>query len=342
MADTLRVFRGCSASDASWAARSPAGWLSRRCSPTSPVRRSCCRTSTHFPGTVQRRLRGQRHRPRRRRTGQFTADHAALGPRAVLRASLLIGAAGGAGLLTIVLLGGIGLIGVLPAQFLVVSSIGLVFPQWERHRVGGPPVYCRQRLRAPGSRTVRRRCRQCSVGRPVRQRHRHADGDPDRQLRPEGQRGASAASDAGAARVRQRCLHPLSQAATCASWSTRPISGPRTRSVSHCSPCSTPKQTLGSRGDTLSPSAAGNLRQVEVGRAAQPLSRSQVNLGLSVVIDDDLDSREEGGVADWSPATRVRERGQPASVRGSKRGPAGDIAGSPSRRRRQARQARGL
>lgn len=46
----------------------------------------------------------------------------------LLGAGLLTGAAGGVLLLAVVLLGGIGLPGILPALFLVVSSIGMVFP----------------------------------------------------------------------------------------------------------------------------------------------------------------------------------------------------------------------
>ena len=53
---------------------------------------------------------------------------ARLGPRPVLGAGLATGACGGLALLAVVLLGGIGLAGILPALFLVVSSIGIVIP----------------------------------------------------------------------------------------------------------------------------------------------------------------------------------------------------------------------
>lgn len=53
---------------------------------------------------------------------------ARLGARPVLGGGLVIGAGGGVTLLAVVLLGGIGLVGVLAALFLVVSSIGVVFP----------------------------------------------------------------------------------------------------------------------------------------------------------------------------------------------------------------------
>ncbi len=50
------------------------------------------------------------------------------GPRPVLGAGLVIGATGGVALLAAVVHGGIGLAGILPAFFLVVSSIGVVLP----------------------------------------------------------------------------------------------------------------------------------------------------------------------------------------------------------------------
>ncbi len=53
---------------------------------------------------------------------------ARLGPRPVLGAGLVAGSGGGVAFLAVVLLGGIGLVGILPALFLVVSSIGVVFP----------------------------------------------------------------------------------------------------------------------------------------------------------------------------------------------------------------------
>jgi MFS transporter, DHA1 family, multidrug resistance protein len=53
---------------------------------------------------------------------------ASVGARAILGAGLTIGASGGIVLLAVVLLGGIGLWGILPAFFLIVSSVGVVFP----------------------------------------------------------------------------------------------------------------------------------------------------------------------------------------------------------------------
>ncbi len=62
-----------------------------------------------------------------------------MGPRPVLGAGLLTGAAGGIVLLAVVMLGGIGLAGILPALFLVVSSIGLVFPSGTAIALEGHP-----------------------------------------------------------------------------------------------------------------------------------------------------------------------------------------------------------
>jgi DHA1 family bicyclomycin/chloramphenicol resistance-like MFS transporter len=53
---------------------------------------------------------------------------ARFGPRPVLGAGLAVGAVGGLALLLVVTAGGIGLAGILPALFLVVSSIGAVLP----------------------------------------------------------------------------------------------------------------------------------------------------------------------------------------------------------------------
>jgi len=64
---------------------------------------------------------------------------ARVGPRPVLGAGLLTGAAGGIVLLAVVMLGGIGLAGILPALFLVVSSIGLVFPSGTAIALEGHP-----------------------------------------------------------------------------------------------------------------------------------------------------------------------------------------------------------
>lgn len=64
---------------------------------------------------------------------------ARLGPRPVLGAGLAIGATGGVALLAVVLLGRIGLVGVLPALFLVVASIGLVFPSSTAIALEGSP-----------------------------------------------------------------------------------------------------------------------------------------------------------------------------------------------------------
>ena len=50
------------------------------------------------------------------------------GPRPVLGAGMAIGASGGVALAAVVLLGGVGLAGILPALFLVVASIGIVIP----------------------------------------------------------------------------------------------------------------------------------------------------------------------------------------------------------------------
>lgn len=63
---------------------------------------------------------------------------ARVGPRRVLGAGLLIGAGGGVLLLTVVLLDG-GLVGMLPALFLVVSSIGLVVPSGAAIALQGQP-----------------------------------------------------------------------------------------------------------------------------------------------------------------------------------------------------------
>jgi DHA1 family bicyclomycin/chloramphenicol resistance-like MFS transporter len=49
-------------------------------------------------------------------------------PRALLRLGLLAGAAGGIALLTVVLIGGLGVWAVLVPLFLVVSSVGIVMP----------------------------------------------------------------------------------------------------------------------------------------------------------------------------------------------------------------------
>jgi DHA1 family bicyclomycin/chloramphenicol resistance-like MFS transporter len=64
---------------------------------------------------------------------------ARLGPRPVFGAGLVIGAVGGVALLAVVLLGGIGLVGILPAFFLVVSSIGVVFPSGAAIALDGHP-----------------------------------------------------------------------------------------------------------------------------------------------------------------------------------------------------------
>jgi len=72
--------------------------------------------------------------------GQISARLIArLGPRRVLGGGLLTGAAGGVGLLAVVLLGGIGLAGILPALFLVVSSVGIVFPSGTAIALEGHP-----------------------------------------------------------------------------------------------------------------------------------------------------------------------------------------------------------
>jgi len=64
---------------------------------------------------------------------------ARLGPGPVLGAGLVTGAVGGAALLAVVLLGGIGLVGILPALFLVVASIGVVFPSGTALALEGSP-----------------------------------------------------------------------------------------------------------------------------------------------------------------------------------------------------------
>ena len=64
---------------------------------------------------------------------------ARLGPRPVLGAGLAMGACGGLALLAVVLLGGIGLAGILPALFLVVSSIGIVIPSATTMALEGEP-----------------------------------------------------------------------------------------------------------------------------------------------------------------------------------------------------------
>jgi len=64
---------------------------------------------------------------------------ARLGPLPVLSAGLVAGAAGGVAFLAVVLLGGIGLVGILPALFLVVSSIGVVFPSGTAIALEGHP-----------------------------------------------------------------------------------------------------------------------------------------------------------------------------------------------------------
>jgi DHA1 family bicyclomycin/chloramphenicol resistance-like MFS transporter len=64
---------------------------------------------------------------------------ARLGPRRVLGGGLLTGAAGGIALLLVVLVGGIGLVGILPSLFLVVSSIGVVFPSGAAIALEGHP-----------------------------------------------------------------------------------------------------------------------------------------------------------------------------------------------------------
>ena len=63
-----------------------------------------------------------------------------IGPRRVLGTGLGMGATGGVALLAVVLLGGIGLVGILPALFLVVSSIGLVFPSGTAIALEGRPA----------------------------------------------------------------------------------------------------------------------------------------------------------------------------------------------------------
>ena len=65
---------------------------------------------------------------------------ARLGPRPVLGAGLITGAGGGVALLAVVLLGGIGLAGILPALFLVVASIGIVFPSGAAIALEGHPT----------------------------------------------------------------------------------------------------------------------------------------------------------------------------------------------------------
>ena len=65
---------------------------------------------------------------------------ARIGPRRVLGTGLGIGATGGVALLAVVLLGGIGLVGILPALFLVVSSIGVVFPSGTAIALEGQPA----------------------------------------------------------------------------------------------------------------------------------------------------------------------------------------------------------
>ena len=63
---------------------------------------------------------------------------ARLGPGPVLGAGLVTGAVGGAALLLVVL-AGIGLVGILPALFLVVACIGLVFPSGTALALQGSP-----------------------------------------------------------------------------------------------------------------------------------------------------------------------------------------------------------
>ena len=72
--------------------------------------------------------------------GQISARTIArLGPLLVLGAGLATGASGGVALLAVVLFGGVGLIGILPALFLVVSSIGIVIPSATAIALEGNP-----------------------------------------------------------------------------------------------------------------------------------------------------------------------------------------------------------
>lgn len=64
---------------------------------------------------------------------------ARVGPRSVLGAGLAIGACGGVALLAVVLLGGVGLAGILPALFLVVATIGIVMPSATTIALEGDP-----------------------------------------------------------------------------------------------------------------------------------------------------------------------------------------------------------
>ncbi len=64
---------------------------------------------------------------------------ARFGPHPVLGSGLVAGAAGGVLLLFVVALGDIGLIGILPALFLVVASIGIVFPSGTAIALEGHP-----------------------------------------------------------------------------------------------------------------------------------------------------------------------------------------------------------
>lgn len=65
---------------------------------------------------------------------------ARLGPRPVLGAGVATGASGGVALLAVVALGGIGLVGVLAALFLVVASIGFVIPSATAIALEGDPA----------------------------------------------------------------------------------------------------------------------------------------------------------------------------------------------------------
>ena len=72
--------------------------------------------------------------------GQISARLIArLGSRLVLGAGLATGASGGVALLAVVVLGGVGLAGIVPALFLVVSSIGIVIPSATAIALEGDP-----------------------------------------------------------------------------------------------------------------------------------------------------------------------------------------------------------
>ena len=100
----------------------------RRCSPTSPARRSCCRRST----ACRRRASARRSRSTRAGSWRWARSSSRLvartGPARLLkRRAALVQLTGAAGLLASVL-SGAGLAALLVSLFAVVSSIGLVLP----------------------------------------------------------------------------------------------------------------------------------------------------------------------------------------------------------------------